>query len=195
MPITKRHGPSPWEVTEFHTPGALAALPDDLPDARLLTPAPPVEDVQRGYRLLATAVVTQARHDLARQAAEDWDAAREALQRLTGQEPWSLWLGCRGREPEVLCEALTQRLERGEVLAIPRAYPETMHGAAAAADSSCSKERRSHMTTEEQVLALLEVLAYPSRGRGLEIGQDLEGVYQRYRERNPEHASRGEEAA
>jgi hypothetical protein len=51
------------------------------------------------------------------------------------------------------------------------------------------------MTTEEQVLVLLEVLAYPSSGRGLEIGQYLEGVYQRYRERNPEHASSGEEAA
>jgi len=131
---TKRHGPSPWEVTELHAPGALAALPDDLPDARLLAPAPPVEEVQRGYRLLATAVVSQALQDLARQAAEDLEAALGALQWLTVQESWGIWLACLDMEPSALCQALARRLERGETLTIPRAYPETIDGAAAAAD-------------------------------------------------------------
>ena len=134
MLTMKRHGPSPWQVTEFHTPGALDTLPDDLPDARLLAPEPPVEEAQRGYRALALAVISQALADIASEATEDLGAALEALQRLTVQDAWGTWLSCLGMEPETLCEALAQRLKRGETLTIPRAYPETIGGAAAAAD-------------------------------------------------------------
>jgi hypothetical protein len=74
-------------VTACHTPEALDTLPDALPDARLLAPAPPVEEAPRGYRLLATAGVTQALHALARQAEEALDVALEALPRLTEREP------------------------------------------------------------------------------------------------------------
>jgi hypothetical protein len=51
------------------------------------------------------------------------------------------------------------------------------------------------MTTEEKILALLEALASQSSGRGQEMEKYLESVYQRYRERNPEHASSREENA
>jgi hypothetical protein len=120
-------------VTEFHTPGALDALPDDVPDARLLAPEQPVEEAQRPYRALALAGISQALADIARQAAEDLDTALEVLQRLTEQDAWGVWLACLGMKPAAICEALSRRLERGEVLTIPRAYPETIHGAAAAA--------------------------------------------------------------
>jgi len=51
------------------------------------------------------------------------------------------------------------------------------------------------MTLAEKVLALLEALAYQTSSRGQEMEQYLDGVYQRYRERNPEHASSREETA
>ena len=134
MPTTKRHGPSPREVTEVHTPGALDALPDNLPDARLLVPEPPVDELMRPFRALACAVVTQAMADLARQAVEDLDAALEALENLSTSEPWGISLAWLGMESDTLCEALARRLERGETLTISRTCPKTIHAEAAAAD-------------------------------------------------------------
>ena len=148
MPPPKRHGPSPWEMIEFHTPGALDALPDDLPDARLLAPAPPVEETQRGYRLLATAVVTQALQALARQAGKDLDTALEAPRGPHGERGPGYWLACLGVEPGPLCGAMARRLEKGETLTISPLDPDkikrvvtehTLHGAGAAADESDDK--------------------------------------------------------
>lgn len=51
------------------------------------------------------------------------------------------------------------------------------------------------MTTEEKILALLEVIAYQGSSRGQEIDAYLEGVYQRYRERNPADDATGHEDA
>src|SRR5215471_19682712 len=112
MPTMKRHGPSPWEGTEFHTTGALDALPDALLDAWLLVPEPPVEEAMRPFRALALAVITQALADIAKQAAEDLDAALTDLANLSTSEAWGIWLACLGMESETLCEALARRLER-----------------------------------------------------------------------------------
>jgi hypothetical protein len=97
----------------------------------------------RPYQALACAVISQAFADIARKAAEDLEAAREGLENLSTSEAWGIWLACLGMEPEVLCEALSRRLERGERLQLPTPYPEKttrhtakrmLHGEPAAAD-------------------------------------------------------------
>ena len=47
----------------------------------------------------------------------------------------------------------------------------------------------------DRIIALLETLAYQQSGRHQSIETYLEGVYERYRERNPEAAQDGEERA
>jgi hypothetical protein len=116
---------------------------DTLPDVRLLAPERQADPLMAPFRARAAAVVTQTIQDLAPLAVEDLDTALEALQRLTEQERWGIWLACLGMEPDVLCEALARRLVHGERLQWPIDYPATRrskrreataHGEASAAD-------------------------------------------------------------
>src|SRR5207237_5677642 len=92
-----------WHAIDHHTGQVLAYVFGRRKDAvflqlkalleRLVPDAVPDDALMSPYKALATAVVTQALPDLARQAAEALDAALEALQKLTAQEPWDIMAG------------------------------------------------------------------------------------------------------
>jgi len=125
MPITKRYGPSPWEVTEFHTPGALDTLPDDLPDAQLLAPEPVIEEAQRGYRALAAAVLGQLVRDMTVAARKDLQGTLRYASWLSAQEDtFSVWCQVLGLDTEEWIDTLIERLTAKCML----------HGEGAAAD-------------------------------------------------------------
>jgi len=84
---------SPRESASLRTELLDGDTLDDIPAERLVPDAVPDDALMSPYKALATAVVTQALPDLARQAAEDLDAALEALQKLTAQEPWDIMAG------------------------------------------------------------------------------------------------------
>ena len=121
MPRKKHRGVSPWAPRRPEDIPDWTVL-DSLPDVRTIAPEPAVEEAQRGYRALACAVVTQAITDLSRMAAEDLDAALEALGRLSTCEVWGVWLAVLQMDADVICEAVARRLQAGERIALPRFY-------------------------------------------------------------------------